>query len=176
MEVITFCKRTLLTAVILSPLLFSSSSQSASQGNLGPTSSGSFRITLTIHPKVTAQVASTTQLDTGEVITQARFNEREPICIQGRGINSYRVTASGLSENGAFQLNSQNSQIPYQVELWTGSESAEPMISGLPSNQLETTPFGTECAESEASIAVKLQQQYIQQPLEGALELTISAE
>ncbi|MGI9278442.1 MAG: hypothetical protein ACR2PX_02290 [Endozoicomonas sp.] len=163
---------------LLFPLIYCVSilGHCAQQGSLGYTSSGSFKITLTIHPKLSAQVASSRQLISGKEITQAEFNKKEPLCIQGTGISLYSITATNLSKKEGFLLETPQETIPYEVEIWTDASSRQQLNNGIPSQSLPVLSPNTACSMSGPSIAVKLQNPVTSQTRQGALELTISAE
>ncbi|WP_422135299.1 hypothetical protein [Endozoicomonas sp. ALD040] len=168
-------------------ILITSSSYSAQQGNIGKTSTGSFGIRLVIKPNLQASIAtpSTSQTDdtnsnaanlNDATSTVAKFNEVEPICIRGTGINQYSVVTEGSGTGGSYALRNDQSSYNYEVDLWSSNREAQALNSGQNSNPINALPRSSDCNNSETGFMVKLPQDVAQQPLEGELNLIINAE
>ena len=162
---------------LVANLAFIHPANAATQGKLGKTSSGSFTITLVIRPKLDAQIATTSEQPSGSVSTIARFNQKEPVCVKGKGIDNYTLTAEGSGSNGEFTLTSGAQSLTYDVDLWTTPASHEEMVSGQASNSIPSTPANQDCTTQGAKIAVIPQQPLNDKnSLNGILNLTVSAE
>ena len=149
----------------------------ATQGTLGKTSSGSFTIKLVIQPKLEVRIASTSQQASGSVATVAQFNQKEPICVKGKGIDNFTLTARGSGTKGEFVLTNDKTRYTYGVELWKTPEHNERLVSGKASDRLPSIPTNQDCNTQSAKIAVILNQTVNpQSTLNGALNLTVSAE
>ena len=164
---------------------------SATQGQVGQTSSGSFSITLVIPPRLEANISTsapenTTQttangLVTEKIVSQARFNEKESLCIKGTGISNYSLTAEGSGNQGSFVLDSRKDgsqrQLTYGVEFWANRDQYEALTSRQASQSVPPTPIKEDCRENGASIAVVLEQPPgPEDELSGVLNLTVSPE
>ena len=152
----------------------------ATQGKAGQTSSGSFTIRLVIPARLEANpiAATSSENASGEpVISTARFNQKEPICIKGKGIDNYRLIAEGSGDEGSFTINSQRKTYNYDVNLWTSLKSSSQMTSGRPSEKIAPTPAYQDCNASDTRISVSLDTLPEEQSeLNGTLNLTVSAE
>ncbi|WP_252177017.1 hypothetical protein [Endozoicomonas sp. 4G] len=160
---------------------------SAQQGSPGKTSTGSFSIQLVIQPKLQATIAtpSLAQTDDGDsttaelsdaTATVAKFNEVEPICIKGTGINQYSVVTEGSGTGGSYALSNDQRSYNYEVDLWSSNLEAHSLSSGQSSNPINTLPRNSDCDSSQTGFMVKLPRDVAQQPLKGELNLIINAE
>ncbi len=157
--------------------LISFSTYSAQQGNIGKTSSGSFSIRLVIQPNLQTSIATQSfQQAGGFTSTVAKFNQLEPLCIKGTGINQYSVATEGSGSNGSYSLSNGSRSYDYEVDLWSSNQNASSLASGQNSDLINTIPRNTDCDTSDTGFMVKIPSAAAQQPLEGTLRFTISAE
>ncbi|WP_257275001.1 MULTISPECIES: hypothetical protein [unclassified Endozoicomonas] len=168
-------------------ILITSSTYSAQQGSIGKTSTGSFGIRLVIKPNLQASIAtpSISQTDDADsnapnlndaTSTVATFNEVEPICIRGTGINQYSVVTEGSGAGGSYALRNDQRSYNYEVDLWPSNQEAQALNSGQNSNPINALSGNSDCDSSRTGFMVKLPQDVAQQPLKGELNLIINAE
>ena len=164
--------------LMISTLFLSSfSSYSAQQGNIGKSSSGSFSIRLVIQPNLQTSIATQSFTTTNNsTSTVANFNQPEPLCIKGTGINQYSVAAEGSGINDSFTLNNGQHSYDYEVDLWSSRQNPYDLRSGQRSDLINTVQRHSDCDESQTGFMVKLPEATAQQPLEGTLRFIISAE
>jgi hypothetical protein len=166
--------RTFVTSVLF---LSSFSSYAAQQGNIGKSSSGSFSIRLVIQPNLQTSIATQSFTTTHHsTSTVANFNQPEPLCIKGTGINQYSVSAEGSGANDSFTLSNGQHSYNYKVDLWSSRQSSYDFQSGQRSDLINTAPRNSDCDESQTGFMIKLPEATAQQPLEGTLRFVISAE
>ena len=171
-------RKTLINAVMSLSLLISVASlQAATQGRSGETSSGQFTIRLVIPSNLETQQLASTQETSAGVATVARFNQREPVCIKGKGIDNYRLTAEGSGNDGAFVVNSANRSHRYDVQLWTSMDNSQSLFSGRPSPAIASMPPYQDCQASDTRLSVQMDPSLARgAAMSGILNLTVSAE
>ena len=96
--------------------------EAATQGSLGKTSSGSFTITLVIHPSLQSQVAIVDHESLDEAGNPAviptdtlSFGEPVALCVAGRGLSQFSLAAEG-NEDVFLQVNEASGTTPITGE------------------------------------------------------------
>lgn len=109
----------LTTALTINPLF---DAEAATQGRLGKTSSGSFTITLVVHPSLSSQVAvvdNETLDEAGNptVIPTDTLSFGKPValCVAGRGLSQFSLAAEG-NEGVFLQVNEASGTTPITGE------------------------------------------------------------
>ena len=101
--------------IVLLHLMMSLPANAASQGQLGSTSTGSVRITLVIPPRLNVISVST-------AISTSNNTTHKQICVSGRGIHHYSLTAQGNRKDEEFLLISkQQAAAPLQYNIQAGN-------------------------------------------------------
>lgn len=109
----------LVTALAVNPLF---KTEAATQGSLGKTSSGSFTITLVVHPSLHSQVAVVDH----ELLDEAgnptviptdtlSFGKPVALCVAGRGLSQFSLAAEG-NEGVFLQVNEATGTTPITGE------------------------------------------------------------
>lgn len=115
-----------------------SDTHSAAQGKLGYSSSGSFSISLVVHPAMEAQVGTKVEDENGnfaiESIDELDFGQPTALCVTGRGLSGFSLSASGASG----------------VNLLVGENGgAETLITGSTSEVFKINPG---CSNSQRTL------------------------
>ena len=152
-----------------------STTQAATQGKTGSTSTATMMIRLVIHPNVRASIASTFQND-AQSVTRARINQKEPLCIKGTGLDHYTVTANGSGPEGKFILRENNRDLDYKVNIWNGRKKLDTLTNGHPGRLLKTSHFNSDCNNNLTAFSVDIPARNLLQRALGTLGLTINAE
>ncbi|WP_153765089.1 hypothetical protein [Endozoicomonas sp. OPT23] len=151
------------------------STQAATQGKMGSTSTASMVIRLIIHPNVRTSIAETFQ-DDKHTVTKARINQKEPLCIKGTGMDHYKVTANGSGPEGQFIIKENERKLAYNVNIWNGSNKLDTLSHGQPGRTLRTSKLNSKCDDNRTSFSVDMPAKQFFKTALGTLGLTISAE
>ena len=142
--------------------LSSPKSYAAIQGKPGKTSTGSFTITLVIHPTLNASSGP----DTQDLPDTLSINQPSDFCVSGRGISQYSLTAA--RQNGNSQLNS-----AYTLELQTHSDVRVPVLQ----TGSEKVQVARNCQDMASRLLINTEEGLMSDTrLSGAIGLTIHAE
>ena len=163
-------------------LLFAVASYSATQGQLGTSSTGSLTIRLTIHPKI--EISSLDDINIDVYNQDQAVNYNEPICIRSTSRANYRILASGSGAGGRFILQGQsnNSTVPYDVSFENQiGQTADRLQAQQPSGSYTTPSLAAQCGGKDSSaIRIKMTQDNIkrleQGTYQGSLTLTVAIE
>ena len=151
------------SALFLCTLFFITSASplfSATQGKVGKTSSGSFRISLVVHPTLTTHI-ETSEDSSSEVAETLSVNQASRFCVTGRGISEYSLSVKNLPVGTGHKL---------VLMEPSGQEST------LNSHALEKFDTRQVCKDSSDSLIVKTDPLNKSQQLPTAIDLVIQAE
>ncbi len=92
--------------------------EAATQGSLGKTSSGSFSITLIVHPSLRSQIAIVDEQAVDEAgnptvipIDTLSFDTPVALCVTGRGLSQFSLTAEGNEDINLQATNSNGTTV-----------------------------------------------------------------
>ncbi len=143
--------------------------KAATQGQAGITSSGSFSITLTIHPTLQTRIGSAEEeLTSAKISNDIDVDKPKPFCVSGRGIGRFSLTGAGQAGNNTTQP-------AYNIGLLAESGELIEVKNDLNNARI----FKTEenCLTPSRQLSIKVNHHsLLNKSLPGAIDLTIHAE
>ena len=145
-----------------SALILISLFTSASDGSLGPTSTGQAGISLTIPPRIS--ITRIADLNLGAWSGSGDKADEDDVCIYtNNGTGNYQVTASGSGSGGSFELSDGlGNSITYSAS-WSnsiGSAGSVGLTSGTPltnqSGACTTSSTCTGCGVNNANFSINI--------------------
>jgi len=137
-----------------SAMVVVSSAQAATQGTLGPTSTGSVTITASVPSR--AQITGLTDVSFAGVDPTTAATSAQNDCVWSNTSNKgYSITATGSGSSGAFTLTDSSAtlSVPYTVQ-WaasTGQSSGTALTAGTALTGLTSTAVSPTCSGSPTS-------------------------
>lgn len=126
----------------------------ATQGNLGPTSSGSVSITASVPNR--ARISGLTDVTFLDQDPATAASAAQNVCVwSNTATKAYTVTATGNGTANAFTLSNGSATVPYSV-AWSASinqTSGAALTSGTASSSLVSTATSQTCGSGPAASA-----------------------
>ncbi|QDM41809.1 hypothetical protein [Altererythrobacter sp. TH136] len=143
-----------LASVVVSGLMHSAPAMAASQGTVGPTSSGSVSISASVPNR--ARISGLSDITFLNQDPTVPASGAQNVCIwSNTATKAYTITASGNGTANAFTLNNGSSTVPYSV-AWASSinqTTGTTLTSGTASASLISTATNQTCASGPAASA-----------------------
>lgn len=161
----------------LTVLVAASEAEAARQGSLGPVSTGSIGISVSIAPR--AQILGPKDIDFGG--TASAFAQN--VCLSSNSLaRSFTVSAVGGGNAGAFELVSGHQVIAYTVE-WATRNETTPSAGLTRSTRPRADSSRTDCehGQSVAALVVAIDPAHLDEvrtgaPFTGLLTLIVAPE
>jgi hypothetical protein len=174
--------RACLLALVAPGVALASTAEAAQQGEMGPTSTGSVGISLSIAPR--ARISGLKDISISDADPAANLRTAQTVCVWSNSpAGAYTLTAGGSGSGGAFELAGGQQTLAYSVE-WAQStvqDSGQALTGGQTATNLQAAATQSDCnsGSGSASLVVAIDSAQLaaaqtDTPYTGSLTLTVA--